>query len=170
MNSAQTSGDFAGLEVSSGFYSFARVAKQIFGVSPRQLENTDAFFNRCEFVYWNRKTGKVSTDVCISPNEGVIPATDFWDIMTECFSGVRPVFLGTMAGSAGYGSWQTHRRAIVSVGSKWPINQDGAIWWMEQSSYIAGPMGVREITQQRELESRAQLLRVVTISGSDCYR
>ena len=103
--------------------------------------------------------------------DGLIPLNDLQDIMTECFPGKRPVFIGTMANSAAYATVATFKRAVTSVGSPWLIPQDKAVWWMEQSSYMAGPMRVRDIIGQRQLMSQNSLmpggLRAVTDCGSE---
>jgi len=53
--------------------------------------------------------------------DGLIPLNDLQDIMTECFPGKRPVFIGTMANSAAYATVATFKRAVTSVGSRWLI-------------------------------------------------
>jgi len=124
MTENETNRGFQGVrEVSSGHLSFSELAREVFGMSLLKLRNNYPFFDG---EFYNPASGDL------------MPVIDLEDMLSHyCSEANSPVFLGTMTQSAGYATPQSWMRAVTSVGSRWPIPQNGpaSSWWMEQSSY-----------------------------------
>jgi len=124
------------------------MARNVFGTSPSRLRNEYPFFDyRCE-------------------SGDLMPVIDLEDMMSEDYSAVHsPVFLGTMAQSAGYSTPQSF---IKAVGSHWYIPGSGpaGTLMMAQSSYEAagGPRNIRQMTKTEQKAGYDNLVRDVRIT------